>query len=173
MVATHKAPIVDKFTGMLQESKSAVVAEYQGLTHKQMQVLRKALREQGAEMKIVKNTLARRACVAVGFEPLAGELKGPLAFILSYQELTAGPKAILDFAKKHPKLKVRGGYTDGILLDAAGVKVLATLPGKTELRAQFLSILSGVQSQFLTILEAGPKEFLQTLGAREEQQGGA
>lgn len=169
MVAGNKFPIVEEFTTMLGRSKSAVVAEYQGLTHKQLQVLRKSLKASGAEMKIVKNTLARRACQETGMDVLTPELTGPLAFILSYEEVNVGPKVMLEFARKHPKLKVRGGYTEGTRLDPNGVKELATMAGKPELRAQFLRILQGVQSNFLTTLEAVPKEFLQTLSAKGDQ----
>lgn len=162
MVASHKSPIVEKFSTQLTRSKSVAVAEYQGLTHKQMQGLRKSLRSQGAEMKIVKNTLARRACADAGMDALAPELKGPLAFVMSYDEPNLGPKAMLDFAKKYPKLVLKAGYAEGALLDQAGIKALGNLPTLPVLRGMFVMNLKG-----------GPKKFLQLLQARVEQMGGA
>lgn len=161
MAASKKEPIVAEFTTMLEKSKSAVVAEYAGLTHKQMQGLRKTLKTQGSEMKIVKNSLARRACAAVGMEALSPDLKGPLAFILSYDEPNLGPKAVLDFAKKHPKLVVKGGFAEGATLTPAEVKTLGNLPTLEVLRAMFVMNLKG-----------GPRKFLRLMQARIEQLGG-
>lgn len=162
MVAPVKVPIVEDFTAKLGRSKSAVVAEYHGLTMKQLQVLRKQLRKDGAEMKIMKNTLARIACMDAGMDALAPDLTGPLAFILSYDDLLVGPKSALTFSRKNPKFKLRGGYAEGATLSADEVKALGSLPSIEVVRGNLIMNLMGV-----------PKEFIQTLEARIEAMGGA
>ncbi|HYE76461.1 MAG TPA: 50S ribosomal protein L10 [bacterium] len=162
MVAPVKVPIVDEFTEMLGRSKSTVVAEYHGLTMKQLQILRKDLRKQGAEMKVVKNTLARLACQRVGMDDLSPELKGPLAFVLSYEDIVVGPKTALQFSRKHPKFKLRGGYAEGATLSEDEVKALGNLPSLEVLRGNLIMNIMGV-----------PREFIQTLEARIEAMGGA
>ena len=169
MVAEYKVPIVDEFTEKLEKSQSAVVAKYHGLTVHEVQTLRRELKANNAEMKVMKNTLARKACERIGMESFGPELKGPLAFILSYEEAPAGPKVAIDFAKEHEAFEIRAGFTEGAMLDAAGVKALASMPSKDELRASFLKTLMAPQMKFMKILQAPQKEFLQTLTAKADE----
>ena len=98
-------------------------------------------------------------------------LEGPTAVIWSTESPSAPAKIATKVAKEHEKFVIKGGYFDGQALDAAGVKSLATMPGKDELRAQFLMTLLAAPTEFVRLLAAGPTNFLYVLQARERALG--
>lgn len=154
---------VEKFTELLQNAKIAFVAEYHGLTVEQVSQLRRNLRENGSEMRVIKNTLARHALKKVGYDDFAEVLGGPLAFFLGYETAVAAPKVVFDFARQHKNLKVQNGYYAGKLVDAKLLKMLADLPPLDQLRAIFAGVVSSPTKQFLMTTQAPLKQFVSTM----------
>jgi large subunit ribosomal protein L10 len=132
--------LTDKFT----KSKGAFVVDFKGMKVEQVTSLRKKLHTSESEMKVVRNTLAKRALKdhpAVE-KALNASLSGTNAIVFSYGEVNATAKVLADFAKDVEVLQIKTGIMDGEGLDAAKINFLATLPGKDQLRAQFLATLN-------------------------------
>lgn len=140
-----KQSLVGELTDLLKDSKMTVFAHYQGLSVADMQQLRRASREQGITIKVVKNRLVK---VAIGENETLKEvdtslLKGQLLYAVSAQDEVAPAQTLATFAKSHDALKLVGAISaEGKLLDTDEVKALATLPSKNELIAQVLATLS-------------------------------
>lgn len=164
----EKEAICGDMTERLGRTTAMLVADYRGLTVAELRQLRSVLREDGAEIQVIKNSLLRRACDAAGLEPPDGLLAGPTAVVLLYEDLSKPVKALLDFAKKHEELEIRGGLLEGRPLDAAGVKALADLPTKDELRAMLLGVLAGPSRQLVTVLQAPLRGLAAVINARVE-----
>lgn len=131
-------------TDKLAKSKGAFVVDFKGMKVEQVTTLRKKLNTSESEMKVVRNTLARRALKdhpAVE-KALTTSLKGTNALVFSYGEVNATAKILADFAKDVEVLQIKTGVMDGEGLDSAKINFLATLPGKDQLRAQFLATLN-------------------------------
>ncbi len=163
MPTAAKEKKVEDFAELIQNAKIAFVAEYHGLTVEQVSQLRRNLQENGSEMRIIKNTLAKHALNKIGYNDLAELLVGPLAFFLGYETAVKAPKVVFDFAKKHECLKIKNGYYSGKLIDAVLLKELAELPPLDQLRCRFASVMATPSRQFLTTLQAPLKQFVTTL----------
>jgi len=135
---------IKSLTDKLAKSKGAFVVDFKGMKVEQVTSLRKKLHTSESEMKVVRNTLARRALKdhpAVE-KALTTSLKGTNALVFSYGEVNATAKILSDFAKDVEVLQIKTGVMDGEGLDSAKINFLATLPGKDQLRAQFLATLN-------------------------------
>lgn len=160
---------VDNFVELLQNAKIAFVAEYHGLTVEQVSQLRRDLRENSSEMKIIKNTLAKHALNKVGYNDFADQLVGPLAFFLGYETAVEAPKVAFDFAKKNKNLKIKNGYYSGKLADFNLLQELADLPPLAQLRIRFAYVLSTPPKQFFATVQAPLKQFVFTLDALKKK----
>jgi large subunit ribosomal protein L10 len=140
-IREEKAAVVEEVAQKLAESKSTIVADYRGLTVAEVTELRKNLREAGVEFRVLKNTLTRRATAQTNNTSLDVFLKGPTAIAFGLTDLVAPAKVLNDFAVKHKALEIKGGLVEGKLIDAGGVKELATLPSRDGLLSMLLSVL--------------------------------
>lgn len=143
--------IADKFA----KSKGAFVVDFKGMKVEQVTSLRKSLHKAESEMKVVRNTLAKRALkdypkVESAFST---SMKGTNALVFSYGEVNATAKALADFAKDVEVLQIKSGVMDGEALDSAKIKFLATLPGKDQLRSMLLGTLQGAGSALARVLK--------------------
>ncbi len=125
------------------KAKGAFIVDFKGIKVEQVTNLRKKLNASESEMKVVRNTLAKRAfkdhpAIEKAF---ANSMKGTNAIVFSYGEVNATAKTLADFAKDVEVLQIKSGVMDGEALDDAKIKFLATLPGKDQLRAMFLATL--------------------------------
>ena len=136
-----KAPIVDEIKGYVSDAKSAVLVDYRGLTVEQDTKLRKQLREAGVVYKVYKNTMLHLAFDGTDFAQLDKDLEGPTAIAFGIEDETAPARIINNFAKEAEALEIKSGVVDGEYYDAAGVKVLATIPSKDELISKLLGSL--------------------------------
>jgi len=152
---------------------SAVLTEYRGLTVKQVADLRKALKGVSGEYKVLKNRLARLAVRGSGLDALSAHLKGPTGLAFTRKDPVAIAKALQTFARANPKLTIKLGLVEGVLLQEAGVKALADLPSREELRAQLVGAIQGPLSQLVTLLTAPQRQLVQVLEARSKQEGSA
>jgi large subunit ribosomal protein L10 len=148
--------ISDRFA----KSKGAFIVDFKGMKVEQVTSLRKKLHAAESEMKVVRNTLAKRALAGHPQAQAAFDksLKGTNALVFSFGEVTATAKCLSDFAKDVEVLQIKTGMMDGEALDASKIKFIATLPGKNELRAMFLGVLNAPGSKLARCLaEYGKK----------------
>ena len=147
-----KAPIVDEIKGYVSDAKSAVLVDYRGLTVEQDTKLRKQLRE-GVVYKVYKNTMLHLAFDGTDFAQLDKDLEGPTAIAFGIEDETAPARIINNFAKEAEALEIKSGVVDGEYYDAAGVKVLATIPSKDELISKLLGSLQSPITNFARVVK--------------------
>lgn len=153
-VKNAKQQVIDTFVQHAKDSTTVVIAEYRGLDVAKTQELRRALRAQGAEMFVFKNTLVSRAGKELGYEGLDEYLTGPNAFFFS-KELSNAAKVVAKYSKRFGDfLKVKGGIVEGKVVDAAGMKEVANMPGREGLISMFLSCCQAPIRQFACAVKA-------------------
>lgn len=149
-----KQEIVQEIVQKLSSSKSTIVADYRGLTVKQMTELRKQLREAGVDFKVLKNTLTKRATKEVGLTELDQHLTGPNAIAFSEEDIVAPAKILHNFAKENKVLEIKGGVVEGRVVTLDEIKELATLPSREGLLSMLLSVLQAPMRNFALALKA-------------------
>jgi large subunit ribosomal protein L10 len=169
---SKKEEVVDDLATTLQGAKSVVFANYRGLTVKEMEDLRKAMREQGATMKVAKLTLMRRVFADLKL-PAELDFSAPTAVAYSSEDEIAPAKIFAKFATDTKKLEILAGILGNEMVDANGIKDLAKLPGKQELRGQVVSVLAGPMRGFVGVLAATERSFLYALTAIAEKKQAA
>ncbi len=169
---TEKAVVVEEIGAQIAGAQSIIVAEYRGLEVGAITGLRKQAREAGVYLRVLKNTLARRAIAGTPFEGLSGQLTGPLIYGISTDPVAAA-KVLNDFAKGNDKLVVRAGAMPNFVMDVAGVKALATMPSRDELLSKLLGTMQAPIATFVRTLNEVPGKFVRTLAAIEKQKAEA
>ena len=148
-----KKAIVADVGAQLAGAQTVVLAEYRGIPVEQLTKLRASARDQGVYLRVLKNTLARRAAQGTQFEPLADSMVGPLIYGISADPI-ASAKVLQGFAKTQDLLVIKAGLYNGKLLDVAGVKALATIPSRDELLSQLLVVMLAPVSAMARVLGA-------------------
>ncbi len=150
---SEKKAVIEELKKNLESSASMTVVSYQGLTVAELEELRKVLAKEDACMGVYKNTLVRRALEGENDPDLGDVLTGPNAYVFS-KDLSKGPKALVKFGKKHPKLVIKGGILEGKAADEKLVKEASKLPDKNGMISMFLSCLQAPISQFAAAVKA-------------------
>jgi large subunit ribosomal protein L10 len=148
-----KKAIVADVGAQLAAAQTVVLAEYRGIPVEQLTKLRASARDQGVYLRVLKNTLVRRATQGTQFEPLADSMVGPLIYGISADPI-ASAKVLQNFAKTQDQLVIKAGLYNGKLLDVAGVKALATIPSRDELLSQLLGVMLAPVSAMARVLGA-------------------
>ena len=164
-----KKTLVKEVNTVAGESVTAVAAEYRGLSVSEMTELRKAARNAGVYMRVVKNTLARRAVEGTEFECMQDSLKGPLLLAFAKDDPGAAARVIKDFAKEHEALQAVSLSAGGQLLPASDLKKLADLPTLDQARAMLLGVMVAPMSTLVRTLAEPSGMLARTLGARSNQ----
>ncbi len=164
-----KKAIVDEIANVAAEAPSAIAAEYIGLTVADMTKLRTSARESGVYLKVVRNTLARRAFENSNFECMRDSLVGPLVYAFSSDEPGSAARVIRDFSKENDKLVVKLVALDGQLLDPSELDRLASMPSQDEARAMLLGLLSAPMGKFVRTINEVPSKFARVLAAKRDQ----
>ena len=152
----EKEAVVAEVKEVVANAQSAIAAEYIGLTVAQMTDLRAKARASGVYLRVVKNTLARRAVEGSSFECLQSTLSGPLLLVFSGEDPGAGARVVRDFAKDNAKLVTRAVVYAGELRPAGDLNALASMPTLDEARAQLLAVLKAPQTKLVrTLAEPG------------------
>jgi large subunit ribosomal protein L10 len=159
-----KKAVVAEVSAEVAKAQTIVVAEYAGIGVPNLTVLRAKARDAGVYLRVLKNTLARRAVADTAFASLADQLTGPLIYSLSSDPVAAA-KVLNDFAKTNDKLKLKAGCYAGAVLDKAGVQALASIPSREELLAKLLGVMKAPVSGFAVALGA--------LAKKREEEGAA
>lgn len=175
MLKTEKQFIVEQLTERLKAAETLIVADYRGLTNKQIDGIRDELFKHGARFTVAKNTLARRAAEAAGADSLLGLLEGPtaIAFVQEGGDPVAVAKALNDAVRTTKILSIRGGVLQGKTIGEEDVKALATLPPLDVLRGQALGAMVAPLTTFVALINAPLQNLIGLIDARIEQLGGA
>src|SRR5664280_264413 len=171
-VRPDKVATVDEVKSRVDASSTAVVTEYRGMTVAQISSLRRQLRSIGADYKVFKNTLVLRAISGTAVESLGEFLHGPTAIAFVDGDVSAVAKTLRDFARETPTLIVKGGVADGKALTLKDLTVLADLPGRDVLLAQFAGLLAAPLRTMAGLLKALPQNFAYGLSALIDSKGG-
>ena len=159
-----KAAMIEEVSALVAKAESIIVAEYRGLDVDSVTRLRKEARSQGVQLRVLKNTLARRAVNDTPFSGLADKMVGPLVYGFSSDPVSAA-KVLSNFAKSNDKLVVKAGAMPNVVMDEAGVKALATLPSRDELLATLMATMQAPIGQFVRTLNEVPARFVRTVAA--------
>ena len=165
-----KKNFVKEVNAVAGDSLSAVAAEYRGLTVSEMTALRKEARNAGVYLRVVKNTLARRAIEGTEFECMTETLKGPLLLAFAKEDPGAAARVIKDFAKEHDALKAVSLSAGGQLMPASDLNKLADLPTLDQARAMLLGVFMAPMNQLARTLAEPPAMLARTLSARGSQE---
>ena len=152
-VLKSKQNVVSEIEDKFKNSSSTVVAEYRGLSVAEVTELRRALRAEGVEMKVYKNTLASKAADNAGYGDLKNVLTGPNALAFAPDE-TAAARVMAKFAKKHKALVLKGGIVEGKVVDVDTVNELSALPNREGMLSMLLSVLNAPVSSFARVVKA-------------------
>ncbi len=171
MTRDEKGKEVSAISERFGRAKAAFLVDFKGMDVESVTRLRKALVPLSSEMRVVRNTLAKRALAE---HPQMGPLKehflGTNAIVFAYEDPTAIAKSLTQFAGEMEALQVKTGVMDGEALDEAKIKFLATLPSKVELQAQLLGVLQAPMSKMLGTLQAASAGFVRVLSAYKDKQ---
>ena len=164
-----KKALVAEVNAVASDSVTAVAAEYRGLSVSEMTELRKEARNAGVYLRVVKNTLARRAVEGTDFECLQDSLKGPLLLAFAKEDPGAAARIIKDFAKEHDALKAVSLAAGGQVMPGSDIAKLADLPTLDQARAMLLGVMVAPMSQLVRTLAEPPAMLARTMSARGEQ----
>jgi large subunit ribosomal protein L10 len=145
------------------------LTDYRGLTVAEITALRRGLEKAGAGYHVVKNTLFSLALQEHGIEGVEHYLDGPTAVAFGYEDVVATAKAVDDYAKDHPVVKIRGGWMEGAALGAEQVVALASLPPRPVLLGQVAGTIRAPMANLVNGLASMLRQVLYALKAREEQ----
>jgi large subunit ribosomal protein L10 len=171
-VRPAKVATVDEVKAKVDATSTAVVTEYRGLTVAEISHIRRQLRTLGADYKVFKNTLVRRAVSGTSVEPITEFLEGPTAIAFVDGDVSAVAKALRDLAKISPKLILKGGVLDGKALSPKDIGALADLPSRDVLLAQFAGALASPLRTMAGLLKAVPQNLAYGLSALLDSKGG-
>ncbi|MDW8469700.1 MAG: 50S ribosomal protein L10 [Burkholderiales bacterium] len=160
----RKRAMVDEVAARLAQAQALIVAENRGLDVASITGLRAKARKSGLYLRVLKNTIARRAVHGTPFEALSGELTGPLVYCIA-QDPVVGARVLVEFAKDHERFVIKGGAMPGVRMSAQEVKALATMPSREELLARLVATLKAPIVQLMRTMNEVPARFVRTLAA--------
>ena len=169
----QKVTIVAEVAIIARNAQSAIAAEYRGLTVEQMTKLRHEARNAGVYLKVVKNTLARRALTDTGYACMSDSLKGPLVLAFSKEEPAAAARIVRDFAKDNEKLVVKALALNGKLLSPGDLIALATMPTRDEALSRLLAVMKAPVEKLARTIKAPADKLVRTMAALRDQKQAA
>jgi large subunit ribosomal protein L10 len=166
-----KKALVAEVAEVAAKAQSVVAAEYRGLTVTQMTKLRSTARSSGVYLRVVKNTLARKAIAGTQFECVSKSLKGPLILAFSKDDPGAAARLVKTFAKDNDKLVPTVVSLGGVALSGKDLDKVASLPTLDTARAMLLGVLQAPASQLVRTLAEPPAKFARVLAAQKDKLG--
>ena len=164
-----KAAVIAEMSDLVAKSSAIVIAEYRGLTVEAVTKLRAEARKQGVQLRVVKNTLVRRAAAGTPFEGLSDKFVGPLIYGLSADPVAAA-KVLHTFAKSNKELVIKGGAMANYVMDVAGVEQLASMPSRDELLAKLMATMNEPVAKLVRTINEVPARFVRTVAAYRDAQ---
>jgi large subunit ribosomal protein L10 len=168
-----KKALVAEVADVAAQAQSVVAAQYRGLTVSQMTELRAKARRQGVYLRVVKNTLARKALAGTSFESVGPKLKGPLVLAFSKDDPGAAARVVKDFAKSNEKLVATLVSLGGQVLPAGELEKVASLPTREQALSMLLGVLKAPIQKLVGTLAAPASQLARTLAAVRDQKQGA
>ena len=165
----EKKAVVAEVAAQVAAAQTVVVAEYRGITVENMTQLRSQARNQGVYLRVLKNTLVRRAVADTPFAGLADQLVGPLAYGVS-KDPVAAAKVMHEFAKTNDKFVIKAGAMPNFIMSAKDVGNLASMPSRDELLSKLLGTMQAPVAQFVRTLNEVPTKFVRGLAAVRDKQ---
>jgi large subunit ribosomal protein L10 len=169
MTKEEKEQAVAELRVLLVESPALVLASTAGLPVNKVNQLRSELRAKGAKFTVVKNTLAKRAIAGTHVEILADKFVGPIAVAAHPEEPGLAAKVLIEFKSKVDAFEIKAGFDGAEVLDAKGVEMLSKLPGRDELRAKVIGLLTAVPTKVVRVFTAAQRDVVGVLNARRDQ----
>lgn len=169
MSLEQKQTVVSEVAAKLGNAQAVIVAEYRGLDVGRITDLRAKARNSGVYLRVLKNTLARRAVIGTPFEKLADQMVGPLMYGIA-QDPVAGAKTLSEFAKDNERFVIKGGAMPNSLMSATDIKALATMPSRDELIATLLGTMQAPVAKFVRTMNEVPTGFVRVLAAVRDQK---
>ena len=167
-----KKALVAEVAQVAAKAQSVVAAEYRGLTVTQMTELRAKARAGGVYMRVVKNTLARKAIAGTSFEPMGPQLKGPLVLAFSKDDPGAAARLVKDFAKTNDKLVPSVISVGGSVLSGKDIDRVASLPTREQALSMLLGVLKAPIEKFVRTVAAPHTKLVRTVAALSEKKRG-
>jgi large subunit ribosomal protein L10 len=168
----EKKAVVAEVSAQVADAQAIILAEYRGLEVGDLTRLRAQARKSGVYLRVLKNTLVRRAIDGTAFSGLSNEMVGPLMFGIS-SDPVAVAKVLSDFAKTNDKFVIKAGGLPNQVMDVNGVQALASLPSREELLAKLLGTMQAPIAQFVRTLNEVPTKFVRGLAAVRDQKQAA
>ena len=173
----QKAALVDALSDQLAAAPLSIVSGFANLSVADQQALRSQIREQGATLRVIKNSLAALAADQAGIQGLDALLAGQSAFTFSGEDVTAAARVLRDFSQQHPTVEIRGGALNGEVLDGDRVLRLAAIPGREQLNAEVVWAIGAPISNLVHTLDGLISGLVFALQERVDQlqaaEGGA
>jgi large subunit ribosomal protein L10 len=170
MPTDAKRDAVAAMAERLSRAKITIATDFTGLSVNEVTELRRQLREQGVEYRVVKNRIAALAATAAGVEPFKETLAGSTGIVFGYDDVVSAAKAVTEFVKQtRSELKIRNGVMDGQLITAAQVSALGALPPKDELIARLLGQMNAPITGLVSVLSGTMRGFAIVLQRRADQ----
>jgi large subunit ribosomal protein L10 len=164
--------MVSEVAAKLQGAQSVIVAEYRGLNVERVTQLRSKARKSGVWLRVLKNTLARRAVKGTPFEKLSEQMVGPLMYGIS-QDPVAGAKVLSEFAKENELFVIKAGAMPNAVISAQEIKALSQLPSREELLAKLLGTMQAPVAKLVRTMNEVPSKFVRTLAAYRDAKAKA
>ena len=165
----QKQAVVAEVSAELAKAQAVILAEYRSVPVKDMTELRRKARGSGVYLRVLKNTLARRAVAETPFKGLTEKMVGPLAYGIS-SDPVAVAKVLQEFAKDHEKFVIRAGAMHNVVMSARDVADLAKMPSRQELLARLLGTMQAPIAKFVRTLNEVPGKFVRTVAAVRDQK---
>ena len=165
----EKKAVVAEIAAQVASAQTVVVAEYRGITVEKLTTLRANARKEGVYLRVLKNSLARRAFADTPFAGLSDQLVGPLAYGMS-KDPVAAAKVMHEFAKTNDKFVVKAGAMPNFIMSAKDVGNLASMPSRDELLSKLLGTMQAPITQFVRTLNEVPTKFVRGLAAIRDKQ---
>lgn len=169
LTKSQKEHLVKEIKELVDQNKIVVMADFRGLTVKDMTDLKKDIRESGGRMQVIKKTLVNVALKEKGIDFDTRDYTGPLAFIFGPDE-TVVPKKIWSFSRKNDKLKIEGGLLDKAIVTKSEIEALAKLPSREDLLGKLVGTIQGPVSGFVHVLSGTVGSFVNVLKAISEDK---
>ncbi|HXB57420.1 MAG TPA: 50S ribosomal protein L10 [Vicinamibacteria bacterium] len=171
MNRTEKQALIDDLHTEFGRSPHAILVDFRGLSVPAVTEFRRKVRQAGSRYRVVKNSLALRALKDTPLEKLGPQFDQTTGVAYTVTDPVVLAKVLVDFAKEHPALSVKGGLVSGSqVLDAAGVKALSAMPSLPELRARLLGLMSAPAQKLVRLLNAPGTKLVRVLEARRQKE---
>lgn len=165
----QKQAVVAEVSAQLAKAQAVILAEYRSLAVGQMTELRRKARGSGVYLRVLKNTLARRAVADTPFRGLADKMVGPLAYGISNDPVAAA-KVLHEFARDNEKFVIKAGAMPNVVMTPKDVAELAKMPSRRELLSQLLGTMQAPVAKLVRTLNEVPGKFARTLAALRDQK---